>query len=103
LIVIARNHIGAAADHRGERLGAALKVDEFDIQSGVLVFAELFGKHRRQITQASGPADRDRDLRRRHAGCQRKRAERDGRAGNEYRDHGTSDCPVLTADCQTQG
>ncbi len=81
VIVIARDHVGRAADHRLERLRATLEVDQFDIDAGLLVLAELLGQHGRQVAQAARTADRDRDLglglRNRDAGQQRQRAERD--------------------------
>ncbi len=68
---------GAAADHRGERLRAALEVDQLDLDAGLFVFAELLGQHGGQIAEAGGAADRDGDLLRDcRAGHQRQRAKR---------------------------
>ena len=62
MIEIARHDIGAAADHGGERLRAALEVDHLDLDAGLLEFAELLGQHGRQIAQAGRAADGERDL-----------------------------------------
>ena len=52
MVEIARHHVGAAAEHRLERVRAALEVDQFDGKAGLVEFAELLGQHGRQITQA---------------------------------------------------
>ena len=75
MVEIAGHHVGAAADHRGERLRAALEIDQFDLDAGLFVFAELLGQHGRQIAQAARPADRDGDLRLR-GGCARHQRQR---------------------------
>ena len=77
MVEIAGHHVGAAADHRGERLRAALEIDQFDLDAGLFVFAELLGQHGRQIAQAARAADRDGDLRLRGGGArhQRQRAQ----------------------------
>ena len=36
MVEIAGDHVGAAADHRGQRLRAALEVDEFDLDAAFL-------------------------------------------------------------------
>jgi hypothetical protein len=79
VIEISRHHVGAAAEHRSQRLRAALEVDQFDIEPGLLVFAELLCQHRRQVAEAASAADRDGDLglRRRRTRGQHQRAERD--------------------------
>ena len=41
MIEIAGHHVGAAADHGGERLRAALEIDDLDVEAGLFVFAEL--------------------------------------------------------------
>ena len=41
MIVIARHHIGRAADHGLQRLRAALEVDQLDLEPGLIEFAEL--------------------------------------------------------------
>ena len=62
MVEIAGHHVGAAAEHRLQRVRAALEVDQFDVEAGLVVFAELLGQHGRQIAQAGAAADRDRDL-----------------------------------------
>ena len=62
MVEIAGNHVGAAAEHRLERVGAALQIDQFDGKPGLVVLAELLGQHRRQIAQAGAAPDRDGDL-----------------------------------------
>jgi hypothetical protein len=87
VIVIARHHIGAAANHRGERLGAAFEINEFDLHAGLFVFAELLGKHGRQIAQTDGPADRNGDLCGCCAGCERQHSKRRTDASKQFRNH----------------
>src|ERR1700681_3450225 len=62
MIVVSGYHVGAAADHGGQCLRAALEVDELDLETGLVVFAEFAREHRRQVTKASSAAHRDRDL-----------------------------------------
>ena len=47
VIEIAGNDIGAAADDGGERLRAALEIDDLDLKPGFLVLAQLLSQHRR--------------------------------------------------------
>ena len=77
VVEIAGHDVGAAADHRGQRLRAALEIDQFDLDAGLFVFAELLGQHGRQVAQAARAADRDGDLRLRdgRARHQRQRAQ----------------------------
>ncbi len=79
VVEIAGDNVGAAAEHRGERLRAALEVDQFDVEPGLLVLAELLGEHRRQVAQAAGAADRNRHLglRERATRGEHQRAKRD--------------------------
>ena len=78
MVEIAGDHVGAAAEHRLERIGTTLQIDQFDGKAGLFVFAELLCQHGRQIAQAGAAADGDGDfgLRRRKAGCQRQRDQR---------------------------
>ena len=62
MVEIAGDHVGAAAQHGPQRVGAALQIDQFDGKAGALEFAELNGQHGRQIAQAGPAPDRDRDL-----------------------------------------
>ena len=63
MVEITRDHVGAAAEHGGERLRAALEIHHLDSDAGLVVFAEVLCQHRRQVAEASGAADGDRDLR----------------------------------------
>ena len=76
MVEIAGHHVGAAADHRGERLRAALEIDHLDIDAGLFVFAELLGQHGRQVAQAARAADRDGDLRSARAASARHQRQR---------------------------
>ena len=81
MVEIAGDHVGAAAEHGPERIGAALQIDQFDGKAGVLEFAKLLGQHGRQIAQAAAAPDRDRDLalRCRQTGRQHQRQQRRGK------------------------
>ena len=85
MVEVARDDVGAAAQHRGQRLRAALEADEFDVEAGLVVFAELLGQHGGQVAEAAGAADRDAHLhlalRQRQAGQQRQ----DGAASTRRR------------------
>ena len=85
VVEIAGHHVGAAADHGLERLRAALEVDHLDIDAGLLELAELLGEHGRQIAQAAGAADGERDLglREREARRQQQRGERSNEPPDE--------------------
>ena len=89
MIEVARNHVGAAAEHRLERVRAALQIHQFDGKPRLVVLAELFGQHGRQITKAGAAADRDGDLglRHRETGRQHQRQQRRGHSAKN-RPHG---------------
>src|SRR5262249_42496841 len=74
---------------RGQRLGAALEVDGLDLDARLLELAELLREHGRQVAQAAGTADRQRDL----GGACGARRQHDGRERRQQRmgestDHG---------------
>ena len=81
MVEIAGNHVGAAAEHGPERIGAALEIDQFDGKAGLVEFAELLGQHGRQIAQAGAAADRDRDLALRRGKIGQSAAQRQQRRG----------------------
>jgi hypothetical protein len=62
VVEIAGNHVGAAAEHGPERVGAALQIDQFDGKARPVEFAKLLCQHGRQIAQAGAAPDRHRDL-----------------------------------------
>ena len=42
MVEIARHHVGAAAEHGFQRVRAALEVDQFHREAGLVELAELF-------------------------------------------------------------
>ena len=62
MIEITGHHVGAAAEHRLERVGATLQIDQIDGKAGLVELAEFLGQHGRQIAQAGAAPDRDGDL-----------------------------------------
>ena len=62
MVEIARDHIGAAAEHGFEGIRTALQIDQFDRKAGLVILAELPRQHGRQIAQAGAAPDRDGDL-----------------------------------------
>jgi hypothetical protein len=58
----AAHHVGAAADHRAQRLRAAGEVDDGRLQPLVLEVAALLGDGQRQVVQQVLAADGDRQL-----------------------------------------
>ena len=49
VVVKSANDIGAAAHQRFERLGTARKIEQRDVEPGILVISELRGQRHRQI------------------------------------------------------
>ena len=86
MVEIAGHHVGAAAEHGFERIRTALEVDQFDIEAGLVEFAELLGQHGRQVAQAGAAADRDRDLALRCGKTltQRQRQQRSGQPAKQF-------------------
>ena len=85
VVEVAGDHVGAAAEHRLQRIGATLEVDQIDIEPGLLVRAQLRGEHRGQIAQARTAADGDRNpaLRRCRMNHQRQRQQRRDQSGKQ--------------------
>jgi hypothetical protein len=86
MVEIAGDHVGTAAKHGPERIGAALQIDQIDGKAGALEFAKLQGQHGRQIAQAAGAPDRDRDLALccRQIGRQHQRQQRRGKPAQNH-------------------
>jgi hypothetical protein len=86
MVEIAGHHVGAAAEHGFQRVRTAFEVDQFNRQPRLVVFAELFGQHRRQVAQAGAAADRDRDLalRRGKSRGQRQGQQRSGQPAEQF-------------------
>jgi hypothetical protein len=59
VLVGARDHLGAAPDHRPERLRSAGEVADLDLQAFGLEIAELLGDRERQVVERALSADGD--------------------------------------------
>ena len=75
VVEITRYDVSAAADHGLEQLRAALEVDDFDIDAGLLIFAQRLRKHGGQVAQARPATDGERHFRL----CERKARRKDER------------------------